>query len=43
MYINNQRVDIQSFEGLNSEVSENREIVKEIIKALIYLSRQNMA
>jgi len=43
MYINNQRVDLQSFQGLNSKVAENREIVKEIIKTLIFLSRQNMA
>lgn len=43
MYINNQRVDLQSFKGLNSKVAENREIVKKIIKTLIYLSRQNMA
>ncbi|KAL4120277.1 hypothetical protein QTP88_012999 [Uroleucon formosanum] len=28
---------------LNSKVVENREIIKEIIKALLYLSRQNMA
>jgi len=43
MYINNQRVYLQSFQGLNSKVAENREIVKEIIKTLIFLSRQNMA
>ncbi|KAF0749987.1 zinc finger MYM-type protein 1-like, partial [Aphis craccivora] len=43
MYINNQRVDLQSFQGLNSKVAENREFVKEIIKTLLFLSRQNMA
>ncbi|XP_022177681.1 zinc finger MYM-type protein 1-like [Myzus persicae] len=43
MYINNQRVDLQSFQGLNSKVAENREIVKEIIKTLLFLSGQNMA
>jgi len=43
MYVNNQRVDLPSFHGLNSKVVENREIIKEIIKALLYLSRQNMA
>ncbi|CAI6351816.1 unnamed protein product [Macrosiphum euphorbiae] len=43
MYVNNQRVDLPSFQGLNSKVVENREIIKKIIKALLYLSRQNMA
>lgn len=43
MYISNQRINLQSFEGLNSKVCKNREIVKVIMEALIYLARQNVA
>jgi hypothetical protein len=41
MYLSNQRVDIKSLQNSNTEVTENREIVKIILEVLLYLACQN--
>jgi len=43
MYTSQLRVDIQLLSASNSQVAENREIVKIIFEALLYLVRQNNA
>lgn len=41
MYTSQHRADVQFLSTLNSKVAENREIVKIIFEALLYLARQN--
>jgi hypothetical protein len=43
LYTNNNRIDLKMVHGTNKQVAENREIVKIIIDALLYTTRQNLA
>lgn len=43
LYIRNDRIDLQLIESANRQVADNRELLRQIIDALIYIGRQNIA
>jgi len=43
LYIRNDRIDLKLIESANRQVAENRELLRQIIDALIYVGRQNIA
>lgn len=43
LYIRNDRIDLKLIESANLQVADNRELLRQIIDALIYIERQNIA
>jgi hypothetical protein len=43
LYIRNDRIDLKLIENANRQVADNRELLRQIIDALIYIGRQNIS